>query len=65
MLIKESYHDVSTSYGTKLRIHVYSPHVPQYPNAKFPAVLVFSEIYQGKFFDSSLLRIYCGIGTIA
>jgi carboxymethylenebutenolidase len=49
MLIKEIYHDVPTSYGTKLRVHVYSPHVPHYPNAKFPAVLVFSEIYQGKF----------------
>jgi hypothetical protein len=28
--------------------------VPHYPNAKFPAVLVFSEIYQGKFWFLSL-----------
>lgn len=64
MLIKESYHDVSTSYGTKLRIHVYSPHVPQYPNAKFPAVLVFSEIYQVTGPVARFARLIAGQGFI-
>lgn len=46
MLITESYHDVKTSYGTTLRIYVYSPKIEGYPNAKFPGVIVYSEIYQ-------------------
>ncbi|EEQ40141.1 conserved hypothetical protein [Clavispora lusitaniae ATCC 42720] len=46
MLIKESYHDVKTSYGTTMRIFVFHPVVPNYPKAKFPAVIAYSEIYQ-------------------
>ncbi|ODQ57559.1 hypothetical protein WICANDRAFT_35794 [Wickerhamomyces anomalus NRRL Y-366-8] len=46
MLITESYHDVKTSYGTTLRLYVYHPKIPNYPRAKFPGVLVYSEIYQ-------------------
>ncbi|KAG5355297.1 putative carboxymethylenebutenolidase [Yarrowia sp. C11] len=46
MLIKESFHDVKTSYGTTLRLFVYTPSIPGYPKAKFPGVLVYSEIYQ-------------------
>ncbi|ODV69541.1 carboxymethylenebutenolidase [Hyphopichia burtonii NRRL Y-1933] len=46
MLIKESYHDVKTSYGTTMRIFVYHPTIPNYPNVKFPGVVVHSEIYQ-------------------
>lgn len=46
MLIKESYHDVKTSYGTTNRLFVYHPNLPEYPNAKFPGVIVHSEIYQ-------------------
>lgn len=46
MLIEESYHDVTTSYGTTMRMFVYHPKVMNYPKAKFPGVIVYSEIYQ-------------------
>lgn len=49
MLITESYTDIQTSLGTTMRVFIYHPKIPQYPKAKFPGVLVFSEIYQGKF----------------
>ncbi|CAP98443.1 Pc22g11550 [Penicillium rubens Wisconsin 54-1255] len=48
MLIQESYHDVSTKadgQGT-MRIYVFHPTIPGYPKARFPGVVVFSEIYQ-------------------
>lgn len=46
MLIKESYEDVPTKFGKTLRIYVYTPTLKNYPNAKFPGVIVYSEIYQ-------------------
>ncbi|RLV93078.1 putative carboxymethylenebutenolidase [Spathaspora sp. JA1] len=46
MLIEESYHDVKTSYGTTMRIFTFSPVIPNYPEVKFPGVIVYSEIYQ-------------------
>ncbi|KAK8438258.1 hypothetical protein ACI3LY_005072 [Candidozyma auris] len=46
MLIKETYHDVKTSDGTTMRIFVFHPVIPNYPRAKFPGVIVYSEIYQ-------------------
>ncbi|KAG7136844.1 putative carboxymethylenebutenolidase like protein [Verticillium longisporum] len=49
MLIKESYVDVATSADGKdgsMRIYVFHPSIPGYPNAKFPGVCLFSEIYQ-------------------
>lgn len=46
MLIEESYKDVKTSYNTSLRLHTFTPKIAGYPHAKFPGVLVFSEIYQ-------------------
>lgn len=46
MLLKESYHDVKTSYGTTMRLYVFHPVMPNYPKAKFPGVIVYSEIYQ-------------------
>lgn len=39
-------------------IYVFHPTIPGYPKARFPGVVVFSEIYQGKF-DS-----YVGANTI-
>ncbi|KAJ5518486.1 C-24(28) sterol reductase [Penicillium expansum] len=51
MLIQESYHDVPTTadgQGT-MRIYVFHPTIPGYPNARFPGVVVFSEIYQGSY----------------
>ena len=46
MLITEGYHDVQTSYNTTLRLYTFHPKIPGYPNAKFPGVVVYSEIYQ-------------------
>ena len=45
MLITESYSDIQTSNGP-MRIFLFTPKVPHYPHAKFPGVMVFSEIYQ-------------------
>jgi len=48
MLIQESHKDVSTkvdSSGT-MRIFLFHPTIPNYPQARFPGVVVFSEIYQ-------------------
>ncbi|KAI9206467.1 Alpha/Beta hydrolase protein [Polychytrium aggregatum] len=46
MLVIESLSDVQTSSGP-MRIHFFQPNtLPNYPNAKFPGVLVFTEIYQ-------------------
>jgi hypothetical protein len=30
-------------------IFLYVPSIPNYPKAKFPGVVVFSEIYQGRY----------------
>ncbi|KAF2969894.1 hypothetical protein GQX73_g3667 [Xylaria multiplex] len=49
MLIKESHTDVQTQANGKdssMRIFVFHPTIPQYPNARFPGVVLFSEIYQ-------------------
>jgi carboxymethylenebutenolidase len=46
MLIEESYYDVKTSYGTTMRLFVYHPKILGFLNAKFPGVVVYSEIYQ-------------------
>ncbi|CCX06473.1 Alpha/Beta hydrolase protein [Pyronema domesticum] len=47
MLIKEYYEDVATTVEAgPMRIHFFRPVIPYYPDAKFPGVVVFSEIYQ-------------------
>ncbi|KAK0465108.1 dienelactone hydrolase [Desarmillaria tabescens] len=49
MLITKTFHDVPTKLdanGRPIRIFVISPVVQNYPQAKFPGVVVFSEIYQ-------------------
>jgi len=48
MLITKTHHDVPSTLdnGRPIRIFVLSPSVPGYPNAKFPGVVCFSEIYQ-------------------
>ncbi|KAG0632837.1 Alpha/Beta hydrolase protein [Tuber brumale] len=47
MLIKETHQDVQTTVsGTPMRIYLFHPSIPYYPHAKFPGVVVFSEIYQ-------------------
>ncbi|KAF2436382.1 alpha/beta-hydrolase [Tothia fuscella] len=46
MLIEESYVDVATQAGGDMRIFIFHPKIDGYPKAKFPGVVVFSEIYQ-------------------
>ncbi|KAK0723239.1 dienelactone hydrolase [Lasiosphaeria miniovina] len=49
MLIKESHADVQTTANgteTSMRIFLFHPTIPGYPNARFPGVVLFSEIYQ-------------------
>ncbi|TFK41109.1 dienelactone hydrolase [Crucibulum laeve] len=48
MLITKTFHDVPSKLdgGRPIRIFVISPNIPNYPQAKFPGVVVFSEIYQ-------------------
>jgi len=49
MIITKSWHDVPTKLdanGCPIRIFIIAPVVPNYPHAKFPGVVCFSEIYQ-------------------
>lgn len=49
MLIKESHADVQTNANgidSSMRIFLFHPTIPGYPNARFPGVVLFSEIYQ-------------------
>ncbi|KAI9711054.1 MAG: hypothetical protein M1828_001981 [Chrysothrix sp. TS-e1954] len=46
MLIQESHADVQTSLGHSMRVFVFHPTIPGYPKARFPGVVLFSEIYQ-------------------
>ncbi|KAM7187223.1 putative Carboxymethylenebutenolidase [Naviculisporaceae sp. PSN 640] len=49
MLIKESHADVRTVANgkeTDMRIFLFHPTIPGYPKARFPGVVLFSEIYQ-------------------
>ncbi|KAK0233170.1 dienelactone hydrolase [Armillaria fumosa] len=49
MLITKTFHDIPTKLdanGRPIRIFVISPVVQNYPQAKFPGVVVFGEIYQ-------------------
>eukprot|EP01112_Ceratiomyxa_fruticulosa_P023149 TRINITY_DN873_c0_g1_i4.p1 TRINITY_DN873_c0_g1~~TRINITY_DN873_c0_g1_i4.p1 ORF type:complete len:268 (-),score=41.90 TRINITY_DN873_c0_g1_i4:129-932(-) len=45
MLITESFHDIQTSSGP-MRVFIFHPIVQGFPHAKFPGVVVFSEIFQ-------------------
>ncbi|KAM0752993.1 dienelactone hydrolase [Meredithblackwellia eburnea MCA 4105] len=45
MLIEESKHEVQTDFGP-MAIFLVKPKLPEYPNAKWPGVVVWSEIYQ-------------------
>ncbi|KOS22617.1 putative carboxymethylenebutenolidase [Escovopsis weberi] len=49
MLIQESHVDVQTTANgaeSTMRIFLFHPTIPGYPNARFPGVCLFSEIYQ-------------------
>jgi hypothetical protein len=72
MLITETHKDVPTQAGGDMSEHqcsrgcdrtlmpigifLFHPTIPNYPKAKFPGVVVFSEIYQGTLY---LLSICC------
>lgn len=49
VLIKEFYKDVECADRSAMRIYFFHPNIPNHPYAKFPGVVVFSEIYQGYF----------------
>lgn len=69
MLIKETYQDVPTKAGGKngnMRIYVIEPNVPEFPEAKFPGVVVFSEVSleESEHFEMELqLFRFDGTGT--
>jgi len=49
MLIQETHKDVPTTVGGQkgsMRIFLFHPTIPGYPKARFPGVVLFSEIYQ-------------------
>ena len=45
MLVKDNSTDVATSTNS-MRIYTFEPQIADYPNAKFPGIIVFTEIYQ-------------------
>ncbi|KAF8468317.1 Alpha/Beta hydrolase protein [Kalaharituber pfeilii] len=64
MLIKEFHQDVATTAGGQMRIFLFHPTVPHYPHARFPGVVVFSEIYQVTGPVARLCRQIAGMGYI-
>lgn len=59
MLITEQYTDLSTSYGV-LRTHLFVPTMPgsaANKDAKFPGIVVFSEIYQVNWHDLGVMHV--------
>ncbi|KAG5218156.1 hypothetical protein GY632_5830 [Trichophyton interdigitale] len=66
MLVKESTHDVKTTVAGEgqMRIYVFHPTIPGYPSAKFPGVVVFSEIYQVTGPVARFARMIAGQGYI-
>jgi carboxymethylenebutenolidase len=59
VLIKEFHKDVQTAGGSTMRIFFFHPNIPNYPRAKFPGVVVFSEIYQGSSPPSTFFLFFC------
>ncbi|KAH0610889.1 uncharacterized protein H6S33_011316 [Morchella sextelata] len=64
VLITESHVDIETSGGTKMRVFLFHPVISGYPNAKFPGVVVWSEIYQVTGPVSRFARQIAGQGYI-
>ncbi|KAI5303423.1 asparagine-linked glycosylation protein [Ascosphaera pollenicola] len=67
MLIKEYTHDVETTAGGQngsMRLYIFHPTIPGYPNARFPGVAVFSEIYQVTGPVARFARMIAGHGYI-
>jgi hypothetical protein len=42
MLISKTHYDLPTKQGTKIRIFVIAPNIPDYPQAKFPGPISYS-----------------------
>ncbi|TVY15173.1 putative carboxymethylenebutenolidase [Lachnellula arida] len=67
MLIQETHKDVATKADGKdgsMRIFLFHPSIPNYPNARFPGVVLFSEIYQVTGPVSRFARQIAGQGYI-
>ncbi|KAM5481754.1 putative carboxymethylenebutenolidase [Microsporum audouinii] len=66
MLVKESTYDVKTTVGGEgqMRMYIFHPTIPGYPDAKFPGVVVFSEIYQVTGPVARFARMIAGQGYI-
>ncbi|KAF2805185.1 alpha/beta-hydrolase [Mytilinidion resinicola] len=65
MLIQESHVDIPTQAGGDMRLFVFHPTIANYPKAKFPGVVVFSEIYQVTGPVARFCRQIAGQGYIA
>ncbi|TFK30488.1 dienelactone hydrolase [Coprinopsis marcescibilis] len=62
MLITKSYQDIPTKLdanGQPVRIFIISPHLPNYPNARFPGVVVFRRVFGIAFGPLRDFRIVC------
>lgn len=64
MRIIESQTEIATQDGTKIRLNVYHPSIDMYSQAKFPGVIVHSEIYQVTGPVGRFARQICGQGFI-
>jgi len=64
MLIKESYVDVATA-TTPMRLFIFHPVISSGVKARFPAVAVFTEIYQVTAPITRFCRQIAGHGYIA
>ena len=63
MLIRDSHVDLQTS-SNAMRVHIFTPHLQYAPDARFPGVVVFSEIYQVTPPVERLCRAIAGQGFI-
>jgi hypothetical protein len=60
---------VCSANHDRIGIFLFHPTIPNYPKAKFPGVVVFSEIYQGELLDGCVekvvlvLRFYVSLST--
>ncbi|KAL8984028.1 MAG: hypothetical protein Q9205_001906, partial [Flavoplaca limonia] len=66
MLIEESHKDVPTKADGEgeMRVFLFHPKIPNYPHARFPGVVLFSEIYQVTGPVARLARQIAGHGYI-
>jgi carboxymethylenebutenolidase len=46
MLVKEWTQDIEMASGKRMTVYLYAPNLKEYPSAKWPGVICFTEIYQ-------------------